>query len=942
VLRLKRFAALSAVLLLAAPAVSADPVLPDLTVAPDPDVTYGMLPNGLRYAIAKPPKDDGRISFRLAFNVGSYEETEEERGAAHFVEHMAFRANGAFPGDAGESRFARAGAAFGRDVNAFTSIDATLYKLDFPKASDAVIADALGWLRGVADGVRFEAASVDAERGAVQAEKATRSNIMTSIGEEVARYQAAGARSFERLPIGTDASLAAMSPERLAGFYRRWYRPEHAVLVVSSRLPADQVKTAIVERFGSWNAVGPAPVRASVRFEPQPPAPAVFVKTAEQVPVNSVSACQARPAEPRDLPEAERFRRESLDLIAADLFNAKAEELTKKPENKLLGAALAFNGTLPDARSMCVSAVPIGDEWEPGLRQIKSAWTAFMAEPATEAELSAAVERIRSRLRGGAVQAGDRSAENVADGVMGAWLASRLYLSPAQKMRAYNIGIEGVTPAELKQRLADHWPQTAPSLAAVLRKEPDAKQLLAAWSDGAKDKVEQAATKAASSDWPYWPSAKAGKIARREIVADPGFTRFRFRNGTILNLYRTDFASGVVEVRVSFGRGREQIRREDSFAGQLGGQLMLAGGLRQSTIEDIQRRFVSSVYAFKLDVGPHSFQLSGTPFADQLADQLNLMAAYLKEPGFRPDMDARMVAGFGVLDRMLTQDAGSVARLALERKIYPPELQSIPDRTVLEALNSKAFERILQPILTSAPVEVTLVGDVDEKTAIDAVAKTFGAWSVRDAAVPALPDVFRRVPENAAVDVTARHAGEGDKAALNLVLPLYVATPERRREELAINLLGEIAQASLRHRLRGELGKTYSPSVEVDLPDFADQGVIQLIVETSPADLALVEREAKAILKRLSAGEISEQQLEDARQPLAAQMEQNLKSNKFWSSVLAGSSQDPARIGDARNLLPLTRAVTLDDVKKAAADWFSRPALVARSLPEMASSGAGR
>lgn len=944
-LRLNRLAVASAAALLAASvarAAGGGPVAPDLTVVADPDVTYGTLPNGLRYAIAKPPKDDGRISFRLAFNVGSYEERDEERGAAHFVEHMAFRANGALPGDAAESRFARAGAAFGRDVNAFTSIDATQYKLDFPKTSDAVVTDALRWLRGVADGVTFEPAAVNAERGAVLAEKATRSNIMSAIGEDVARYQAAGARAFERLPIGTDASLAAMDAARLSGFYRAWYRPEHAMLIVSSRLPVEQVRSAIRDRFGDWKAVGTAPKRASMRFEPRPPSPAVFVKTSEQVPVSAVSACQTRAAELRDVPEAEKLRREALDLIAAEQFNAKVEALTKKPENRLLGGALAFNGTLPDARSACVTVVPIGDDWEPGFRQLRSAWTAFLAEPASETELSGGIERIRSRLRGAAVQAGDRTAETIADGVITAWLADRVYLSPAQRMRAFNIGVEGATPADLKRRLDDHWPTTAPSLTAVLRKAPDHGLVLAAWNEGAKDKAEKTEAKATASDWAYWPSAKPGKVARREVVADPGFTRLRFRNGTVLNLYKTNFASDTVEVRVSFGRGREQIRREDSFAGQLGGQLMLAGGLRQSAIEDIQRRFVSNVYAFKLDVGPHSFMLSGNPFSDQLSDQLNLMAAYLKEPGFRPDMDARMLAGFDVLDRMLTQDAGSVAKLALERQLYPAELRSMPDKAVMAEMNSKAFERILQPILTSAPVEVTLVGDIDEKLAIAAVGKSFGTWPTRGA-VPAGNDgVFRRVPDGVAADVTARHSGAGDKAALNIVLPLYVATPERRREELAINLLGEIAQASLRHRLRGELGKTYAPSVSVELPDFADQGVIELTVETSPADLALVEKEAKAILGRLASGEISEQQLEDARQPLAAQLEQNLTSNKFWSSVLAGSSLDPIRIADARNLLPLTRAITLADVKKAAADWLARPALVARALPQASSGGGGR
>ncbi|HZC15194.1 MAG TPA: insulinase family protein, partial [Caulobacteraceae bacterium] len=144
------------------PGVTAEPAQ-DL-VQPDPHVLLGQLPNGLRYAVSQtagPPET--AIDFYIG--AGSKDETEAERGTAHFLEHMSFSGSKTFPGGSVLPRFEDIGVALGRDQNAQTGLSGTTFSLVLPSSTDAKFDLAFSWLRDVADGSTIAPAEVDGERG---------------------------------------------------------------------------------------------------------------------------------------------------------------------------------------------------------------------------------------------------------------------------------------------------------------------------------------------------------------------------------------------------------------------------------------------------------------------------------------------------------------------------------------------------------------------------------------------------------------------------------------------------------------------------------------------------------------------------------------------------------------------------------------------------------
>jgi zinc protease len=253
----------------------------------------------------------------------------------------------------------------------------------------------------------------------------------------------------------------------------------------------------------------------------------------------------------------------------------------------------------------------------------------------------------------------------------------------------------------------------------------------------------------------------------------------------------------------------------------------------------------------------------------------------------------------------------------------------------MAAYKSDRFAGLLKPVLTQAPVEVTIVGDIREKDAVRIAAETFGALPARSPlAAPAGPDPFRRFPDTLPSETTGYHQGPPDKAAALVVWPLYTATPERRPEEFALRLLSEVFETRLLQKVRGEMGMVYSPSVANPMPDYADQGYMAAQLETSPKDLGAVVAAARAIAAELAAGRISQEEVDRAREPLIAARRQVQQENAAWAGVISASARAPEAMRELLGYEADMKALTLDDVKKAAAVWLNREPIVAKALPE--------
>jgi zinc protease len=933
-------AAAACLLLAAAPAAATAPDAPKKNanaVEPDPAMLFGTLPNGFRYAVMQNKQPAGSVSVRLLVKAGSYQEGDDELGYAHFIEHMAFRSTRTAPAGILDNPFASMGVALGRDQNAFTTLESTVYAVDVPNANPDGLRKIAEWMRSTVDGIVFSQAAVDVERGVVISELRTRNNPLVAAGEAIARFQLPGLRSVNRSPGGTEASLRAATPARLQAFYDRWYRPENALLVVVGDAPVGDLEALARNAFAGWTARGPAGA--------QPAAPAALPErgldattaVGEAFPP-AFSSCRFGPKPPAAANPIEGLRRDTLSTLWTSILERRFSHLSASGQSPMIAGKAMVNRRLLDARATCVILVSTEGKWKEALQAEQTELRRFERDGPTQQELDEAIEALRAPLRGAVTQADARSSPTVAAEIASADFEGRSFAHPAEALRAFNLAVAGVTAGDVRKTFLDDWSGTGPLLAMMGPAAPAKAELLSAWRENEAGAAPAAYADRAAVTWPYASFGRPGRVAQRETLVN--FVRLRFRNGTILNFKHTEFKPRDTEVRIRFGRGEAGLVPAERSATEFGVAMFAEGGLGKIDFEQIGAAFASTQWKFSLNVEPTAFVLSGGPMSDQLSGELQLLAAYMTDPAFRPDLDNKLPTALGFVYRYLETDPTSVATNAVDQKIFGG-LGALPPRETALRWRAADFARLLKPALLQSPVEVTIVGDISEAEAIDAVARTFGALPARPPlAAAGGGEALRRFPAELPREINAFHQGPAEKAAAMLIWPLYVAVPQRRKEEEALQLLAGIFRERLFQEARVRMGKVYETQVANPMPDYGDEGWLAAQIQASPADLDSVVLVARHIAADLAAGAIRQDEMDRARQLLVAEREPLKNQNAVWAGLISHVRDNPDVFDELLLYSTQMAALTLDDVRAAAATWLKREPMLVRALPQPATGSA--
>lgn len=216
----------------------------------DPAVRKGTLPNGLTYYVRHNETPKGQADFYIAQKVGSILEDDNQRGLAHFLEHMCFNGTENFPGNQIVSWLETKGVKFGRDLNAYTSIDETVYNINnVPVANEAVQDSCLLILHDWADGLLLLPEEIDKERGVIHEEWRMRNVGQQRLMEQLAPTVYPGSKYGYRLPIGTMEVVDNFKPQALRDYYEAWYRPDQQGIIVVGDIDVDRIENKIKEMF---------------------------------------------------------------------------------------------------------------------------------------------------------------------------------------------------------------------------------------------------------------------------------------------------------------------------------------------------------------------------------------------------------------------------------------------------------------------------------------------------------------------------------------------------------------------------------------------------------------------------------------------------------------------------------------------------------------------
>jgi zinc protease len=223
----------------------------------DPAVRRGVLPNGLTYYICRNTEPAGRADFFLSRGIGSRVEEADEKGLAHFLEHMCFNGSRHFPDNKLIEWLESNGVKFGKNLNAHTSADETVYNISVvPAGRESLLDSCLLVLRDWSDGLTLADAAIDAERGVIKGEWRHRDNASSRMLRRALPRLYPASPYGEAMPIGTMEVVENFPPQKLRDFYSTWYRPDAEAVIVAGDVDPDKIEKRIKEIFSD---MAPAP-----------------------------------------------------------------------------------------------------------------------------------------------------------------------------------------------------------------------------------------------------------------------------------------------------------------------------------------------------------------------------------------------------------------------------------------------------------------------------------------------------------------------------------------------------------------------------------------------------------------------------------------------------------------------------------------------------------
>jgi zinc protease len=900
----------------------------------DESVRYGVLANGMRYAIMENDTPTGTAAFRLVFNVGSLAEDEDQRGLAHFIEHMSFNGTTNVPEGEMIPLLERYGLAFGPDTNAFTGREVVGYQLDLPSTEDQIIDVGLFLLRETASEIVFDADAIERERGIIMGEMRTRDTPVRRFFNAYYDFLFPDTIVNERDAIGIAEVIENAGPEPFQRYYDAYYTPERAMLVVVGDIDADAIEARIrdgfaieapglsvsqVESFASWAQPDPAAAdpdigTVSVLEEP------AFGYFHDPDVFNLLTVDVVEPGEPA--PDTRANRLEGLKRqLGNAILQRRFQSLINRGDAPLVQANVSYGEEFGLAAKAGILGVAAPDRWREGVALLENELRRALEHGFTQGELDEQLANVRTALRNGADQVETRSSTQLADGIWGSWLNGDVFVDPRYALDWFETIEEELTVAEVEAAFEEVWAAAPPHVFAALNTEIENGEAAVreAWRAASAEPVDPP-EETANEDFAYTDFGSPGAVASQRVVEDLGVTQIVFENGVRLNVKPTDFEDGVIRLRADFGAG-DLTPQPTPAAGSILGAAFGGGGLEAHDRDALQRLLAGRSVGYGVGVGDDTFFFANATTPTDAELQMQVLSAFMTAPGWRADGLNQFRAIAQEIRRGQNASAIQVATNRVSRMLRNGDQRwGFPTTEEVAAFTMEDAQTLLGPALASAPIEITLVGDITVERAVEITASTFGALPARDESWPGYEDNARiSFPAATSEPEIVRFNGEPNQGMANIYYPAGDGFDPQRRA--AMDLLEGVFRLKALDRFRERDGATYSPIVSAQLSQvFEGYGFIWVGLDVDVNDVPAMYGVTDEVAASLAAGEITEDELQRARQPVLEQIEESRERNPFWVNALSRSQSEPERLEDIRTTLARYEAVTVEDLTALAAE----------------------
>ncbi len=910
---------------LAEPTVDGLPSIAD----PDPEIVIGTLDNGLRYFVRANDNPGRSVEMRLVIDAGSALETDDQPGGAHFLEHMLFNGTERFPKNELIAVLRSFGAAFGADINAYTSYDETVYQLTMPTDDASVVDTGLDVLDEWLGAALIAPDDVEAERGIVLDEwRTSAASSRGRIFDAIEAMLLAGSVYEGRDPIGTDEAISATVAEPLRRFYDDWYRPDNAAVIVVGDIDPSRIEQGIIDRFSDAGSRGSNPPRQVLTVE-VPDEPEATVVPDPDVAEGFAFVNLPLPVDTGAAPEAV-IQRAILDDLAFDIIATRLSNAARRGETPFDDASVDSSSIVraldapeilvdADGADMQASVQAVLDEYE---RVRRFGFTPDEVERAVAARLSAEDSLYAAR--------GSRQDASYAEEYVRHVLEDEPIPTADDGHALVSAILDAATPETVAWAFVTRLEASAPHMLVVVPDDeagevPDAAVFVEMADSMAERELEPVVEEVDTLTALMAAPAPVEEVAE-ERLSDGSVVSFvrplvlTFGNGVRVALNRTEIVEGSVAMDARSVGGLEAVADQDVPDAEALGNVLGESGFASVDSVTLDGFLADKDVAVDLFVDPFVEGMQGFAADSDLEVLFQLIHLYVTEPAVDPFALDRYLDDAVPFAADPSIDQGTAEFTALLDARYDDPRFLLPTVESLDTVEAEGIERVHADRFGDASDWVfAFSGDFDLDTGIDLARRYLGT-------LPATGRVetsdFVEPPPPSGVVVAQVDGGTGDSANVSFLFTAPASAD--RRDDVASRLVAEIVTARLTTAIREELGESYSPFAVSQLTGGATPNAETYLSLSTGREL--VDSVSTAVLGQLddlrSVGP-SEQEFAAAAETVFRDL--NLYTNPGINDEVLNVLVDPAgnpSFDDYLDQLFLVDGFDRAEVQRYLADWL--------------------
>jgi len=906
----------------AAPKAPRDSFALSALLPTDAAVRIGTLPNGIRYYIRRNAKPEQRAELRLVVNAGSILEDDDQRGLAHFIEHMAFNGTKSFAKNDIVKYLESIGVRFGADLNAFTSFDETVYILPVPTDSAGILEKSFRFLGDVATGILFDSTEVVAERGVVLSEWRNGLGAGERLRDQQFPVIFRGSRYAERLPIGKPEILEGANPAPLRRFWRDWYRPDLMAVVAVGDADPKRLEALIRATFG-----GIAPRKGArprtLAAVPTHDSTLISIATDKELSGSSVGVLWK--SKGRTTRTVGDLRRDLLERLYDQMLNQRFGELALKPESPFVGAGAGGGSFVRNSEYYSLDAQAKEGRLLESLQALL-----------TEAErvrrygfLAAELERATTNtLRGyeRAYQERDKTPSDAfVDEYIDHFLQGEAIPGIAFEYAAMQRLLPTVTLAEVNALGASRVGE-ANRVVTVSLPEKDG---LAVPTDAEIRAVFGRVNGATIAPWVETVTAgalvttapTAGRVVSEQRTDALKLTKWTLSNGITVFVKPTDFTADQIVMTGWSPGGASLVADKDLFKTSLTTTVIERGGVGDYSIVDLNKKLTGKVATASAVISDLSEGVSGRASPKDLETMMQLTWLRLTSP--RADTSA-FKALLQQFDQVLkNKDANPAAVFSDTVQMTlaggHPRVRPLSVE-MLQELNLNEMLAIYRDRFADlGDFTFLFVGNVDLavlKPLVEQWLAPLPAAGRKETFKDVGPKLF-----SGQIDKTVR---KGIAPQSQTAILMAGTAPWSREDSYLLSSVGEVLEMRLLERLRESLGGTYSVSVSAQYAR-TPRPEWQLVINygSAPDQAEAMFAAVKQELDSLRRVPPSAAEVERVREQQRRELELARKQNGYWLSTIRNRLENGDDLGTIGNEDPMIASLTAEKLAAAAKRYLT-------------------